>query len=129
MELSGKPISLHSILTHGVKFSAMGGADPWPTTDYLNIWVCNLEWECSRPVSRGPSITDGVVIGYKYFGTVGNGLVAPFNKGRTTTHEVGHWLNLRHIWGDGPCDGDDFVSDTPPADKPNHAVPATFSLW
>ena len=114
---------------NGVKFSAMGGADPWPTTDYLNIWVCNLGMGVLgyAQFPGGPSITDGVVIGYKYFGTVGNGLVAPFNKGRTTTHEVGHWLNLRHIWGDGPCDVDDFVSDTPPADKPNHGCSSGHS--
>lgn len=106
---------------NGVKYSAMGGVDAWATTDYLNIWVCNLGMGILgyAQFPGGPAETDGVVIGYQYFGRIGN-VTAPFNKGRTTTHEVGHWLNLRHIWGDGPCDVDDFVEDTPPADKPNH---------
>ncbi|MDX2249848.1 MAG: fibronectin type III domain-containing protein [Bacteroidia bacterium] len=106
---------------NGVKYSAMGGVDAWPTADYLNIWVCNLGMGVLgyAQFPGGPAETDGVVIGYPYFGRIGN-VTAPFNKGRTTTHEVGHWLNLRHIWGDGPCDVDDFVEDTPPTDKPNH---------
>ncbi|MEZ4773472.1 MAG: M43 family zinc metalloprotease [Bacteroidia bacterium] len=106
---------------NGVKYSAMGGVDAWPTTDYLNIWVCNLGMGILgyAQFPGGPAETDGVVIGYQYFGRIGN-VTAPFNKGRTSTHEVGHWLNLRHIWGDGPCDVDDFVEDTPPTDKPNH---------
>ena len=105
---------------NGVKYSAMGGVDAWPTSDYLNIWVCNLGLGILgySQFPGGPAETDGVVIGYKYFGTIGQ-LRAPFNLGRTTTHEVGHWLNLRHIWGDGPCGVDDGVDDTPMADGPN----------
>ena len=124
------PTSQFAFYSHnnGVKYSAMGGVDPWPTTEYLNIWVCNLGMGVLgyAQFPGGPSVTDGVVIGYKYFGTIGN-LTAPFNKGRTTTHEVGHWLNLRHIWGDGPCGVDDFVTDTPPADKPNHGCASGHS--
>lgn len=103
-----------------VKYSAMGGVDAWPTDQYLNIWVCNLGLGILgySQFPGGPSETDGVVIGYKFFGTIGN-LKAPFNLGRTTTHEVGHWLNLRHIWGDGPCGVDDHVADTPASDAPN----------
>jgi len=103
-----------------VKYAAMGGVDPWPTDEYLNIWVCNLGLGILgySQFPGGPAETDGVVIGYKFFGTIGN-LKAPFNLGRTTTHEVGHWLNLRHIWGDGPCGTDDHVHDTPAADAPN----------
>ena len=113
---------------NGVKYSAMGGVDAWPTDQYLNIWVCNLGMGILgyAQFPGGPAETDGVVIGYKYFGRTGN-IVAPFNKGRTTTHEVGHWLNLRHVWGDGPCDVDDFVADTPPADKPNHGCASGHS--
>ncbi len=55
----------------------------------------------------------------QYFGTTGTAQ-APFDGGRTTTHEVGHWMNLRHIWGDGRCRQDDFVSDTPSSDAPNY---------
>jgi hypothetical protein len=47
----------------------------------------------------GASSTDGVVIDSKYFRTTGTAAF-PFNLGRTATHEVGHWMNLRHIWGD-----------------------------
>ena len=51
-------------------------------------------------------------------------MASPFDKGRTTTHEVGHYLNLRHIWGDGRCNRDDFVSDTPTSDAPNYGCPS-----
>jgi PKD repeat protein len=65
----------------------------------------------------GPSSTDGVVIRYQSFGSAAKGtfpvMQAPYNKGRTLTHETGHWLGLRHIWGDGNC-ANDFVADTPP---------------
>ncbi len=107
-----------------VKFSSMGGVDAWPTDQYLNIWVCNLAMGVLgySQFPGGPSATDGVVIGYRFFGNVGN-VKAPFNGGRTCTHEVGHWLNLRHIWGDGPCSVDDLVADTPPADRPSQGCP------
>ena len=103
-----------------VKRRELGGTNPWPSTDYLNIWVCNLDMGVLgfAQFPGGRKDTDGVVIGYKYFGTMGT-VVAPFNLGRTTTHEIGHWLNLRHIWGDGPC-GNDGVADTPPAEGPHH---------
>lgn len=106
---------------NGVKYAAMGGVDAWPTDQYLNIWVCNLGAGVLGygQFPGGPAETDGVVIGYKYFGTQGP-VVAPFDQGRTTTHEVGHWLNLRHIWGDGNCELDDLVEDTPAADRPHH---------
>jgi hypothetical protein len=63
--------------------------------------------------AKKPS-TDGVVIKTTAFGRVGN-IAAPYNAGRTATHEVGHWLNLRHIWGDdgGACNGTDYCDDTP----------------
>lgn len=106
---------------NAVKYSAMGGVDAWPTGEYLNIWICNLGSGILgySQFPGGPSETDGVVIGYRYFGTIGP-VKPPFNRGRTTTHEVGHWLNLRHIWGDGPCGADDHVDDTPLAERPHH---------
>jgi PKD repeat protein len=74
----------------------------------------------------GPASTDGVVIRYQSFGSVDKGnfpvMQAPYNKGRTLTHETGHWLGLRHIWGDGNC-AEDFVSDTPPASGPSSGCP------
>lgn len=106
-----------------VKSSSTGGKSPWPTGSYLNIWVCNLSGGLLgyAQFPGGPSATDGVVIGYQYFGTTGTA-TAPFNKGRTATHEVGHWLNLRHIWGDASC-GSDYVSDTPTQYTSNYSCP------
>jgi hypothetical protein len=99
---------------NNVKFSSSGGADAWPRDKYLNIWVCDLGSSLLgyAQFPGGASSTDGVVLHYKYTGTVGS--TAPYNKGRTGTHEVGHWLGLFHIWGDSPgCSPDDGISDTP----------------
>ncbi|HZS36996.1 MAG TPA: zinc metalloprotease [Polyangia bacterium] len=107
-----------------VKSAATGGHDPWPTDTYLNIWVCKLASLLGyAQFPAGPAATDGVVILHTAFGTTGTA-AAPFNLGRTATHEVGHWLNLRHIWGDvTDCSGTDFVSDTPNAGGPNYGKP------
>ena len=104
-----------------MKFNNKGGLDAWPAADYLNMWVCNLGSGLLgyAQFPGGAASTDGVVIDYQYFGTIGTA-TAPFDLGRTGTHEVGHWLNLRHIWGDGGCSVDDFVSDTPASDNPNY---------
>ena len=94
----------------GVKSSRSGGADPWPSDKFLNIWVCNLGGGLLgyAQFPGGPPATDGVVILNVAFGTTGTA-TAPYNLGRTTTHEVGHWLNLFHIWGDRlDCSGDDL---------------------
>lgn len=103
-------------LNNNAKFTSQGGKDAWPSSSYLNIWVCNLGSGLLgyAQFPGGNPATDGVVILYDAFGTVGN-VQYPFHKGRTTTHEVGHWLNLYHIWGDdnGTCSGTDYVGDTP----------------
>ncbi len=96
----------------------------WPTEDYLNIWVTDLSNDllgyAQFPVSNltgltvdtnNNSLTDGIVIDYEYFGEGFNN--DPFSKGRTATHEIGHFLGLRHVWGDGGCSADDFCADTP----------------
>lgn len=109
----------------GMKFSASGGSDAWDTDQYLNIWVCNLADGLLgyAQFPGGPSDTDGVVVQTRAFGTVGTAS-APFDRGRTTTHEVGHFLNLRHIWGDTEdCSGTDHVSDTPRQKHPNYGTP------
>jgi hypothetical protein len=109
-----------------VKSTASGGADAWPADKYLNVWVCqltnNLLGYAQFP--GGPAETDGVVILHTAFGNSGTA-AAPFDLGRTTTHEIGHWLNLRHIWGDDGtgCNGDDFVSDTPNQAGSNGGTP------
>lgn len=98
-----------------VKHSSLGGVDAWDRDVYLNIWVCDLGSLLLgyAQFPAGPADEDGVVLHYKYTGKTG--AVAPYNKGRTATHEVGHWLGLRHIWGDDgtSCSGTDAVSDTP----------------
>jgi hypothetical protein len=102
-----------------------GGVAPWNTRKYLNIWVCSLKDGLLgyAQFPGGPPATDGVVISNTAFGSSGSA-IAPFNKGRTCTHEVGHYLNLRHIWGDTEdCSGTDFVDDTPNAEGPNYNQP------
>jgi hypothetical protein len=110
-----------------VKARASGGSDAWPAARYLNLWVCPLAGGLLgySQFPGGPAATDGVVIRPSAFGTNG-AATAPFDLGRTTTHEVGHWLNLRHIWGDDAngCNGDDFVSDTPNCGGPNTGLPS-----
>jgi hypothetical protein len=111
-----------------VKFNSSGGKDAWPAGDYMNMWVCDISGGILgyAQFPGGPANTDGIVIDYQYFGNIGTA-TAPFNLGRTGTHEVGHYLNLRHIWGDGNCNADDFVGDTPRAGGPNYTgSPCTF---
>jgi hypothetical protein len=104
-----------------VKSSATGGVNPWPTDQYLNIWVCDMSilnqvfvLGYAQFPGDNPA-TDGVVLQYQHVGRTNDPQSAPANLGRTATHEVGHWLGLRHIWGDGPCDSTDYVADTPNA--------------
>ena len=96
-----------------MKKSNLGGINPTSPTNKLNIWVVGDMGACLgyAQFPGGNIATDGAVIAHKYFGRNGT-VVSPFNKGRTATHEIGHWLNLRHIWGDAIC-GNDFVNDTP----------------
>lgn len=106
---------------------AMKSAYPPITPEtHLNIWVCNIGGGILgyAQFPGGNASTDGVVVSPQYFGTQGY-VSAPFDGGRTTTHEVGHYLNLRHIWGDGRCRQDDFVADTPSSDRPNYGCPTT----
>jgi Pregnancy-associated plasma protein-A len=113
-----------------VKRKSEGGVAAWPTKRYLNIWVCNLASNLLgyAQFPGGPAKTDGVVILHSAFGTKGT-VQAPFDKGRTATHEVGHWLNLRHIWADTMgCGGSDHVVDTPNAAGPNVGEPVFPSI-
>jgi hypothetical protein len=119
----------------------IGQLSQWNPEEYLNIWVVPLVSPylgyATFPTSNlqglnfAPSaaIRDGVTVDYQFFGT-GPGTAAN-TSGRTATHEVGHYLGLRHIWGDGGCEVDDFVLDTPNQDNPNQTIcndnPTRFS--
>ena len=107
---------------NNMKFTSSGGVDAWDTDSYLNIWVCNLNNLLGyAQFPGGNSSTDGVVVANTAFGSTGIAQ-APYDLGRTLTHEIGHWLNLRHIWGDSNC-GDDFVDDTPTHQQANYGCP------
>ncbi|WP_462250602.1 choice-of-anchor J domain-containing protein [Ekhidna sp.] len=110
----------------------------WPAEHYLNIYLLDLQTfigYASFPISdldgiindSGDYKFDGVLVDFEYFGV--NLSTPTFDSyGRTLTHEVGHWLGLRHIWGDGNCTVDDFVADTPLANTDNgdYTSPCTF---
>ena len=109
-----------------MKSSKKGGLDPTSPATKLNFWVCTIGGGILgyAQFPGGSLATDGVVIDPDYFGTTPNSSASyPYNLGRTATHEVGHWLNLRHIWGDATC-GNDLVSDTPSHNTANYGVPA-----
>lgn len=111
----------------GVKSASTGGIAAWDSKKYLNIWVCSLAGGLLgyAQFPGGPPETDGAVILNTAFGTKGTAS-APFNKGRTGTHEIGHYLNLSHIWGESrfeTCSDSDFVADTPNQFGPNTGKP------
>ena len=116
------PTNLTSFGTNdAMKFTSQGGSDAWPASDYMTFWVCDLGSNLLgyAQFPGGPASTDGIVCNYTATGSTGTAS-APFDLGRTATHEVGHYLNLRHIWGDGGCGASDFVDDTPDSDGPNY---------
>ena len=117
---------------------ALKSVSYWPAEDYLNIWVANLTDSflgyAQFPVSNlggidGPDdrLTDGVVIDYRAFGSVADGafnLDPAFNRGRTATHELGHFLGLLHTF-EGGCTGpNDYVTDTPPLSSETRGCPS-----
>lgn len=102
-----------------IKHTTLGGHSAWDESKYLNIWIGSLVsglFGYSTFPGSAPAGEDGVVVGPKYFGTTGLAASAvPQHLGRTTTHEIGHFFNLNHIWGNenNTCNDDDGVSDTP----------------
>ena len=109
-----------------IKSSSEGGDDAWDCNKYLNVWVGSLAGGVagySSPLG-GPKDKDGVAIRTDAFGP-GGGPV--YSGGKTLVHEVGHWLGLRHIWGDAAC-GDDGVDDTPKQQGPNRGCPSGIKV-
>lgn len=106
-----------------MKSSKKGGIDPTSPTTTLNIWACTIGGGILgyAQFPGGKSATDGIVIDSFFFGKSSDASY-PYNLGRTATHEVGHWMNLRHIWGDSSC-GNDYVDDTPVHKTYNFGVP------
>lgn len=115
-----------------VKNSKRGGSDPINPSYYLNMWACNLGQGLLgyAQFPGGNLATDGVVCLYSAFGSrakvPGGTYTNTYDLGRTATHEVGHWLNLRHIWGDATC-GNDQVDDTPTAHGANYGCPGIIA--
>jgi hypothetical protein len=117
-----------------IKFTAQGGTNAWPRDKYLNIWVGDLSGASLLGYAQfpgDPAATDGVVLHYETIGRPpANNFNTPYNLGRTATHEVGHWLNLYHIWGNenAGCGtsgtGTDQVADTPVQDDANTNCPS-----
>ena len=111
---------------NNVKFNSTGGADAWPVASYMNVWVCQLGSGLLgyAQFPGGTASTDGIVVlNGSVGGPAASGTSSPYHLGRTLTHEVGHWLNLRHIWGDANC-GNDLVNDTPTQQTSNGGCPS-----
>lgn len=106
-----------------MKSTKKGGLDPTSPSTTLNLWACTIGGGILgyAQFPGGSLATDGVVIDSFYFG-LSSAASYPYNLGRTASHEVGHWMNLRHIWGDASC-GNDQVADTPVAKTANYGVP------
>ena len=110
-----------------MKHSSYGGLDAWNRDYYLNIWVANIAGGLLgiTQLPGGPASSDGMTIQYTAFGRTGH-VKAPYHKGRTTTHEAGHWLGLSHVWGDdnATCSGSDFMNDTPNQTDATYGCPS-----
>jgi len=101
--------------------TSAGGQDPWDNSRYINVWICQIDDQgtlgfATPPGTAVPAASDGMVIAPQFYGKTGTAAQSfPNHLGRTSTHEMGHYLNLEHLWGptDGGCGEDDFVADTP----------------
>ena len=115
-------ITSFSLYDNRIFHDSLGGKTIWDPNSYLNIYICDLTNALGfASFPGGNANKDAVVINYSNVGTID--VSPPFNKGRTATHELGHWLNLLHIWGDGNC-GNDQVEDTPIQNTENYGCPS-----
>ena len=118
--------SINFFLKTSPKHNNTGGSDAWAANKYLNLWVVPRINNGSELLGyatfpwQNAGAEDGVVIRFNAFGSVAP-VQTKYNLGRTSTHEIGHWLGLKHIWGDEPaCAADDDVADTPPQADNNY---------
>ncbi|UQB68304.1 M43 family zinc metalloprotease [Epilithonimonas zeae] len=126
------------------KYYTTSGLKAWDTTKYLNIWVgpftdTDLLGWAYLPDAAGQAY-DGLCIGYYCFGTNGTA-AAPYNKGRTATHEIGHYFGLEHPWGEedygdspdksvcGTTGWSDFCNDTPATYYPHFSKPSNVNIY
>lgn len=115
--------STEFVVQTSVKSDNTGGKDNWDAQSYLNMYICNIAGGILGygTFPAADDRVDGIVIDYTVVGRGEQFSIRPnHNQGRVGTHEVGHWLRLTHIWGDGNCTFDDEIDDTPPADGPNY---------
>lgn len=128
-------IGLKSVVGDGRKaifYSEFTGYDAWNPKKYLNIWVCELGNGVLGYAAFPESTViaeDGIVVDYRSFGSQGTAK-HPSNLGKTLTHEIGHYLDLQHIWGNtiGDCEVDDGIEDTPPQERPTGGCPITSQV-
>ncbi len=124
---------IYSAMTNGARDNVKALIS-WPRSKYMNVWVVkNINSSSTTEgyvigfaqFPGGAAATDGIVLRQEFVGNIGTGAGS---RGRTATHEVGHWLNLRHIWGDdgSSCNGSDNVSDTPNQGAENFSTCPTF---
>ncbi len=121
-------------------FNFYGQYSYWDPEQYLNVWTLpNWPAETLLGMATGPVTdlpggdrfevsdpVDGILINAPYFGP--SDIDSNYNRGRTLTHEIGHFLGLLHIWGATGCDKDDYCEDTPPQNKSHSVCPATPPL-
>jgi hypothetical protein len=109
-----------------MKFSSNMGDDAWDAKSYLNIWVCKLDKLAGYSSLPGNDLAkDGLVMDFGAFGATNLG--SGYDMGKTAVHEVGHWLGLKHLWGDANC-GDDGVDDTPKQASYTPGCPTTVRI-
>lgn len=107
--------SSYAYTDNSVKYTALGGKDNWDPTRYVNVWLTNISGGIlGYATFPGSSVAaeQGIVVLYS---SLPGGTATRYNKGRTLSHEMGHYFFLYHIWGDdgGACSGSDDVGDTP----------------
>jgi len=126
MGITRTQTSVTMFTDESIQFTVLGGHNIWDRDKYLNFWIGNIQYYGAYTQLPGYNPeTDGAVMHYIYFGTVGTTL-SENSKGRVVTHEIGHWFNLQHLWGISNC-GNDYVDDTPTQFGPNFHCP-TFPI-